>query len=81
MEDIEDVDYEPEDFVIGGHPLSITTVAFLPIEQLMLNREANKEISGQKLWCGSLCVIQYLLNNPDILSKRLLFFLLSTNTL
>lgn len=69
--DVEETEYEPEDFHIGGHDLSITTIAFLPIEQLMQNRSENKEISGQKLWCGSLCVIQYLLNDPQaILGTR-----------
>ena len=56
MEDIEEVEYEPEEFEIDNMKLTITTVGFLPIEQLMLNREADKEISGQKLWCGSLSV-------------------------
>ena len=34
----------------------------------MANRSKEKEISGQKLWCGSLCVIQYLLNHPHIIT-------------
>lgn len=69
MSDSEDeVDYELEDFVIGGHPLSITTIAFMPITTLMANREKNVEISGQKLWCGSLVVINYLLQNPELVA-------------
>ena len=43
--------------------MDITTVAYMPIEQLMANRSVEKEISGQKLWCGSLVVISYMLQN------------------
>ncbi len=70
MSDSEDeVEYEPEEFVIDGRTFSITTIAYLPIAQLMNNRSKDVEISGQKLWCGSLGIIQHLLNNPDIVGN------------
>eukprot|EP00601_Ochromonadales_sp_CCMP2298_P031842 CAMPEP_0173339392 /NCGR_PEP_ID=MMETSP1144-20121109/8341_1 /TAXON_ID=483371 /ORGANISM="non described non described, Strain CCMP2298" /LENGTH=248 /DNA_ID=CAMNT_0014285299 /DNA_START=160 /DNA_END=903 /DNA_ORIENTATION=+ len=61
-----EVEYEPESFTIGGFPLTVTTIAFMPIELLMKNRDKETDISGQKLWCGSLGVIQHILNNPSI---------------
>ncbi len=66
--DIEDIEYGIEQFQLGRYLMNVTTVAFLPIEQLMLNRSENKEISGQKLWCGSLCLIQYFLNLPELIA-------------
>ena len=63
--DLEEVEYELEDFVLGGQSLSVTTIAYLPITTLMNNRTADKEISGQKLWCGSLCVVNYLFQHAD----------------
>ena len=62
----EEVEYEPEEFTIASRTFSITTVAYLPIQALMKNREKNVEISGQALWCGSLCTIHYLLNHASI---------------
>ncbi len=67
MSDSEDeVDYELEDFTLGPYKISVTTIAFLPISILMNNREKEKEISGQKLWCGSLCLVNYLFKYPEI---------------
>ena len=66
-----ETDYELESFTIGGHELQITTIAYLPIELLMKNREKQTEISGQKLWCGSLGVIQHLLNNPTLVPGKI----------
>ena len=62
----EEVEYEPEEFTIASKKFIVTTVAYLPIQTLMKNREKNVEISGQALWCGSLCVIHYLLNHSSI---------------
>lgn len=56
-------EYEEEEFTFGDVKLSITTIAYMPIELLMANRTKDTEISGQKLWCGSLGVLQYVLNN------------------
>lgn len=67
-----ETEYELESFVINDIPLEITTIAYLPIELLMANREKQTEISGQKLWCGSLGVIQYLLNNPATVNNNLI---------
>lgn len=69
--DAEEIEYEPENFIIGGHSLDITTVAYMPLTQLMNNRSKDVEISGQKLWCGSLGVIQYLLNNPTFVNDAI----------
>jgi hypothetical protein len=65
-----ETEYELESFTIGGFDFNITTIAFLPIELLMANRAKQTEISGQKLWCGSLGVIQYLMNNPNIVDQN-----------
>jgi 16S rRNA G966 N2-methylase RsmD len=60
-----EVEYEPEVFEINQFQLEITTIAYLPITTLMANREQEKEISGQKLWCGSLCIVNYLFKYPE----------------
>jgi hypothetical protein len=65
-----ETEYELESFTIGGHELQITTIAYLPIELLMANREKQTEISGQKLWCGSLGLIQHLLNNSSLVKDK-----------
>lgn len=59
------VEYEPEKFKLGPYVFEITTIAFMPIETLMLNQSKNVEISGQKLWCGSLGLAEYILGNED----------------
>lgn len=61
------VEYDVEEFSLtmkDGTTLSLnlTTVAYMPITTLLANREKNIEISGQKLWCGSLCVAQFLVS-------------------
>lgn len=61
--DEEEIDYEPEEFTIGPFNFSLTTIAFMPISVLMNNRTKNVEQSGQKLWCGSLVVAAYILQN------------------
>ena len=67
------VEYELEDFVIGPHKFQVTTVALMPIHVLMKNQSAGVEISGQKLWCGSLGVAEYILSNPDyVLDKSII---------
>lgn len=63
--DFGEVEYEPEAFVVGPYTFEVTTVAFLPIETLMANASKDVEISGQKLWCGSLAVTEYLLDHTD----------------
>ena len=60
--DSEEVEYDYEDFSIASYNLKITTVAFMPLSKLMLNQSKGIEISGQKLWCGSMGVIEYLLD-------------------
>ncbi len=65
-----EVEYEPEIFQIGPHKIELTTIAYMPIEKLAKNQSNGVEISGQKLWCGSLVVIEYLLNNPDFVRGK-----------
>jgi len=67
--DEDEIEYEPEEFVVGEKSYSITTVAYLPIHVLMKIQGQGVEISGQKLWCGSLCIIQYLINYPCIVTN------------
>ena len=59
----EEVEYEPEVFNISNHEFTITTVSYMPLTKLMALQSSAKEISGQKLWCGSLCIIEYLLSS------------------
>ncbi len=68
----EEVEYELEAFEINQFHIEITTVAYLPITMLMANRTQDKEISGQKLWCGSLCIVNYLFKNPDYLKDSVI---------
>lgn len=66
--DEEEVEYEPETFAVGPFTVVLTTIAFMPIEKLARNQENGIEISGQKLWCGSLVVIEYLLYHSNVIS-------------
>lgn len=66
----EEVEYEPETFQLQEHSITITTVAYLPITMLMKNRTQEKEISGQKLWCGSLCVTNYLFQHNSYVNNK-----------
>ena len=43
----------------------LTTVSYMPIERLLDLQSKAQEISGQKLWCGSLCVMEYLIGHPE----------------
>ncbi len=61
----DDVDYDLEVFVVGPYTFEVTTIAYMPIEVLMMMGEKKVEISGQKLWCGSLAVIEYLLDHSQ----------------
>lgn len=65
-----EIDYEVEEFKINGDSFFLTTVEYLPIEILLKNRTLDKEISGQKLWCGSLGVINYILKNKSIIKEK-----------
>jgi len=66
--DTDEVEYESERFYIGPYTFDITTVSFMPIEKLLELQSEDKEISGQKLWCGSLGVMEYMLNNPSFVN-------------
>jgi hypothetical protein len=66
--DVEEVEYEPEEFRFFEHTITVTTIAYMPLTVLMNNRSKEVEISGQKLWCGSLVVMSYLLKHPELVS-------------
>jgi len=68
-DDVEETEYELEAFEIGGFSLQLTTVAYLPITSLLRNHSRSVEISGQKLWCGSLGVLQHVLNSKGMVSS------------
>jgi len=68
-DDDEEVEYERENFKIGQYQFAVTTVSYMPITKLMQLRENEQEISGRKLWCGSLIVMDYLVSQPSIISS------------
>jgi len=63
MDRADDVEYDLEEFQVGPYRFNVTTIAFMPLEVLMAMGDKKVEISGQKLWCGSLGIIEYLLDN------------------
>jgi predicted RNA methylase len=74
MADLEedDVEYEPETIVVGPFSFSLMTISFMPLEKLLENQTKGVEISGQKVWCGSLVVAEYLLNNADYVRDKVI---------
>lgn len=68
--DIEEVEYEIETIQIGSEVLYLTTISFLPIELLLNNAIQSIEISGQKVWCGSLGITEYFISNPMIIRDK-----------
>jgi len=71
--DSEDVEYEPEQFQVGPFSIQLTTIAYMPIEKLAKNQSKGVEISGQKLWCGSVVVIEYLLHHTSFVQDTIVF--------
>jgi predicted nicotinamide N-methyase len=65
--DEDEVEYENECFNLRGLEMNVTTVSFMPLSKLMKLHEKETEISGQKLWCGSLVVVEYLLDHPEFI--------------
>jgi len=70
MDRADDVEYDIEEFQVGPYRFNVTTIAFMPLEVLMAMGEKKVEISGQKLWCGSLGVIEYLLDNSEFVKGK-----------
>mgnify|MGYP001165317943 CR=1 FL=1 len=75
MSELQDeIEYELEKFNIGPYTFEVTTIGFIPLEVLSALSErqdgASKEVSGQKLWCGSLGVIEYLLDQSDFVRGK-----------
>ena len=61
-----EVEFEPEVFEVADRlTFEVMTVSFMPVHKLMYNAQKGVEISGQKVWCGSISVIQYLLKHPE----------------
>lgn len=71
-EEEDEVEFETETIEISSFIFEITTISYLPIEMLMKNQSKGVEISGQKVWCGSLCVVDYLLKNEELLNNKLI---------
>lgn len=65
-----DVEFESESIEIDPFTFEITTISYLPIETLMQNQSKGVEISGQKIWCGSLTVADYILANSNLVKDR-----------
>lgn len=55
----DEIEYEPEEFTLCGENLTITTVAMMPLS-ILSKLGGNNEVSGQKLWCGSVCLSEHL---------------------
>ena len=70
------IEFEIEQFKVGKFEFSITTVAFMPLTQLLKltnsSQSNHSEISGQKVWCGSLGLCEYLLSQPSLVEGKLL---------
>jgi predicted nicotinamide N-methyase len=69
-DDEDEVEYEVETFQLRDFRLDITTVSYMPITKLMMLGQSSSEISGQKLWCGSLVVVEYILDHPELVAGR-----------
>jgi len=78
--DDDDVEFELETVEVGPYAFEVTTVAHLPIEKLMVNHAKGVEISGQKVWCGSLSVAQYLLAHPQLVDDHVVVVELGAGT-
>jgi predicted nicotinamide N-methyase len=72
MADDDEVEFEPETFVVGPYEFEVTTVAHLPIEKLMSNHAKGVEISGQKVWCGSLSVCELIMKDSGLVKDRMI---------
>jgi predicted nicotinamide N-methyase len=72
MNDSDDVEFEYETIEIASYSFEVTTISHLPIEMLMLNQSKGVEISGQKVWCGSLFVVDYMIRNKQLITDHLI---------
>lgn len=72
INDSEDVEFEYETIEIASYSFEVTTISHLPIEMLMLNQSKGVEISGQKVWCGSLFVVDYIIRNKQLVIDHLI---------
>ena len=67
----DDVEFECETIEISTFRFDVTTISHLPIEMLMYNQSRGVEISGQKVWCGSLTVVDYIMRNKHIVIDKI----------
>ena len=65
-----EIEYEEKQFVIGGHELSVRTIAELPMELLFDLERAQDEISGQRAWPGSLLLGCELARLPGVVAGK-----------
>lgn len=56
----DEIEYEDEEFDVLGAQLTVTTVAQLPLHLLAQLSSDNQEISGQRVWGGSLLLAHFL---------------------
>jgi predicted nicotinamide N-methyase len=61
----EQLEYEEEHFEIGPYGFFIRCISFLPIELLLQLERSREEISGRRVWAGSLVLCAYMLENPQ----------------
>lgn len=70
MDSEEEIEYEAEEFCIADLQVQIQTISFLPIEQLLQLETKSEEISGQRVWTGSLMLCAYLLQHKAEVAGR-----------
>lgn len=59
-------EYEPEDFLIADrYQVRLLAVVPPPLEYMMSLHSTHQEISGRKVWCGSLLLAHALVHIVD----------------
>lgn len=67
----DEVEFEYETIEISTFQFEVTTISHLPIEMLLHNQSIGVEISGQKVWCGSLFVVDYIMRNKHLVIDKI----------
>lgn len=70
MEDEDEIEYEAEYFSIADWQIAIQSISFLPISQLLQLETKEQEISGQRVWTGSLMLCAYMLQHKQQVEGR-----------
>jgi predicted nicotinamide N-methyase len=69
----DEVEFDVEAFQIANETFNLTTVAFMPVTKLMQLSSTETEISGQKVWCGSLGIAELFLNKREyVIGKQII---------